>query len=275
MIHFLNTLHAKRYYKLLSFICSVAYLLRQGKLVRVQYHSQYRAYSFNDREFVYMSLGPGWAYSRRYLKYQAIVNYNFFYQPKAGDVIVDIGAGLGEESLFYAQEVGPKGRVIAVEANPTTFAGLEYATKRNNLSQLIPINRALYFKNSNVFIEDNADNYLVNTVSETKGNKGFSVLGIDFNTLIDEYKLDRIDFLKVNIEGAEQYLLSSSRDNFRRVKHLCISCHDFRENYHQHGQFYVTKDKIKNFLVENGYAIIIREPYNNVVDDYLYAEKID
>ncbi|MCU0382894.1 MAG: FkbM family methyltransferase [Cyclobacteriaceae bacterium] len=275
MIHFLNSLHTKGYYKFLSIICALAYVLKFGRFVRVQYHPRFRAYSFNDGQFVYMSLGPGWAYSRNYLKAQAILNYNFFYLPKAGDVVVDIGAGLGEESLLYAQEVGPNGRVIAVEANPTTFAGLAYAVKENNLQQLTPVNKALYLKNIEIFIEDNADNYLVNTISETKSTTGFNVLGIDFNTLVEEYKLDRIDFLKVNIEGAEQYLLASSKENFRKVKHLCISCHDFRENYHQHGQFYVTKEKIKAFLNENGYTLISREPYNNVVDDYLYAVKTD
>lgn len=275
MIHFLNALHAKGFYKVLSILCSIAYLFKQGKFVRVQYHPQFRAYSFNDGQFIYMSLGPGWAYSRKFLKDQAVINYNFFYFPKPGDVVVDIGAGLGEESLLYAQEVGTEGRVLAIEANPTTYAGLEYAAKKNGLLQLTPVNKALYFKNMEIFIEDNADNYLVNTVSETKSNNGFSVMGIDFNTLVAEYKLDRIDFLKINIEGAEQYLLASSKENFRRVKHLCISCHDFRENYHQHGQFYVTKEKVKAFLSENGYTIISREPYNNVVDDYLYAVKTD
>src|SRR5258707_6922154 len=46
------------------------------------------------------------------------------YQPNPGDVIVDIGAGRGEDVLPFAREVGPAGKVIAVEAHPATFKHL-------------------------------------------------------------------------------------------------------------------------------------------------------
>ncbi|MDE3154025.1 MAG: FkbM family methyltransferase [Acidobacteriota bacterium] len=42
-----------------------------------------------------------------------------------GDVFVDVGAHLGYFSLLASRLVGPAGRVVAIDASPATFAGLE------------------------------------------------------------------------------------------------------------------------------------------------------
>src|SRR5262249_9994388 len=47
------------------------------------------------------------------------------YKMKLGDTIVDIGAGVGDDAVFWSKLVGPAGRVIAVEANPRVFRCLE------------------------------------------------------------------------------------------------------------------------------------------------------
>jgi hypothetical protein len=90
--------------------------------------------------------------------------------------------------------------------------------------------------------------------------------------LVKENCIDRIDFLKLNIEGAEQFLLRGSDEYIGIVKNLCISCHDFRQNYHQHGEFYVTRERVRTFLASKGFEITSRNTGNVVVDDFLYAK---
>lgn len=271
MIRILNKIHALQWYTVLSTFCSLMYLLKYRKWVKVNYHRDFRAYSFNDNQYCFMSLGPGWAYTQQYLEEAALNTYNYLYKPKIGDCVIDIGAGLGEESMVYANWVGPSGKVIAIEANPTTFAGLSYAARKNKFNQLLPVNKALYDKEAELFIEDDDRNYLTNTVSESDTGGGFKVKANSFDQIILEHKLNSIDFVKVNIEGAEQYLITGMKDSLDKVKHVCISCHDFRHNYHQHGIFYVTKEKVKKFLMDNGFEIIERPSFNRVVDDFIYA----
>ena len=43
------------------------------------------------------------------------------YQPKPGDVILDVGAGRGEDVLAFSREVGGTGRVLAIEAHPVSY----------------------------------------------------------------------------------------------------------------------------------------------------------
>jgi len=65
------------------------------------------------------------------------------YKPKPGDVIVDIGAGHGEDVLPFAQESGPTGTVLAIEAHPKTYEHLKRFCNLNRLSNVIPIHAAL------------------------------------------------------------------------------------------------------------------------------------
>src|SRR5262245_5196542 len=44
------------------------------------------------------------------------------YKPQAGDIIVDIGAGRGEDVYAFSQAVGETGHVIAVEPHPESFS---------------------------------------------------------------------------------------------------------------------------------------------------------
>src|SRR4051794_14329715 len=46
--------------------------------------------------------------------------YLYRYDLRPGDVVADIGAGIGSEALEFARIVAPSGRVLACEANPET-----------------------------------------------------------------------------------------------------------------------------------------------------------
>ena len=43
------------------------------------------------------------------------------YTPGPGDVVVDVGAGVGTEVLSLSERVGARGRVVAIEASPSAF----------------------------------------------------------------------------------------------------------------------------------------------------------
>ncbi len=258
--------------KLLSFLSRVAYRLKGFGYVRSTYHPAFRAYEYKVKGIVYMSLGPGWAYSFDYLKDALQATYGYYYTPQPGDCVVDIGAGLGEETVIYALLVGKKGSVHALEANPSTHAGLQYMCEQNKFTWVVTHHLAIYKEDGNVIIEDDEENYLINTIHPMANRKGASqVEAKTLDTLVKEYNITRIDLLKSNIEGAEQYLIEGMNHAIKIIRNICISCHDFRHNYHQHGEFYMTKQTVISFLEKHGFEIQTRNTGNRVVDDYIYA----
>ena len=88
----------------------------------------------------------------------------FQYRPRAGDVVVDIGAGMGEELPSLCQSVAPGGRVIAVEAHPFTYEGLVRAISLNRLANCVPVAAALSDQTGTTMISDVDDPDLNSTL---------------------------------------------------------------------------------------------------------------
>ena len=77
-----------------------------------------------------------------------------FYRPKAGDVVVDVGAGIGEDSVVFGKLVGSGGRTVAIEAHPATFSALEATVGRSGLTNVVPVQRAIADKDGLLRIGD-------------------------------------------------------------------------------------------------------------------------
>jgi len=59
--------------------------------------------------------------------------------PKRNDIVLDLGAGVGDYALFSSMRV-KRGKVISVEADSQTFELLKKNVKENNLKNVIPLN---------------------------------------------------------------------------------------------------------------------------------------
>lgn len=270
ILRLLNFLDRTPFKRILLPLISLGYWSKGFGFVRARYHPAFRAYQYKVKGTTYMSAGPGWAYSFGYLENSLKNSYCHDYLPKKGDCVVDIGAGLGEETVIYAQLVGDSGKVFAVEANPTVFEGLNFMCLQNKFHWVHPRNVAVYKSDGFVLIEDDKESYLKNTInSSTPGS--VKVPARTFDSIIKENGISTIDFLKVNIEGAEQFLILGMSQSAGIIRNLCISCHDFRQNFHNDGEFYLTKQKVTDFLKSSGFEVKLRNTGNPLVDDYVYA----
>jgi FkbM family methyltransferase len=268
-VSILNFIHRLGLRRLLAVICQVMYFLKGYGYVPARYHSEFRAYEFKVRGIVFLSLGPGWAFSTEYLTNALRETYCFQYMPKEGDCIVDIGSGLGEEVVIYALLAGKTGSVHAMEANPRTYIGLKYMSDKNQFGQVSVHHLAIYNCDGEVTIDDDENNYLGNTINS--GKSEHTVKATTMDTFVKVNKIRQIDFLKSNIEGSEQYLIEGMRESISIIRNFCISCHDFRHVHHNHGEFYMTKEKVRLFLEANGFSVTTRNTGNRVIDDYIYA----
>jgi FkbM family methyltransferase len=147
-----------------------------------------------------------------------------FYCPAKGDVVVDVGAGIGDDALIFSHLVGSTGRVIAVEAQPSIFACLQDTVARSGLRNVVPVPHAISDVDGEVMISD-GNEWLANSIVDSKGDIAVKAWSLD--TLADEMKLDRIDLLKMNIEGAERFAVQGMTRIAPQTRHVAISCHDF------------------------------------------------
>jgi len=180
------------------------------------------------------------------------------YKPRTGDVIVDIGGGRGEDVFAFSRAVGGTGRVFAIEPHPESFRILEKFCAMNGLANVTTLNFACVDEPASLQIETLPvweSNY-VRAGAPTPTS--YPVQGLTFDSLTEQQHIDRIDFLKMNIEGAERHALPGCRVALQRVRNVCISAHDFRAARGD-GEEFRTLAFVREFLSAAGFTLTTRD----------------
>jgi len=76
------------------------------------------------------------------------------FAPKRSDIVVDVGAHTGLYSITGSKCIGPKGKLIAIEADPDNFGILNHNVRLNNLTNVIPLNCIAYSKEMEMQLDD-------------------------------------------------------------------------------------------------------------------------
>jgi FkbM family methyltransferase len=143
-------------------------------------------------------------------------------------VILDAGAYTGLSTIYLANKY-PSAQIFAVEPDPANFRLL----KRNVASydRIRPIHAALWFEDSQLMLRTRPEGHWASSVHalgpETKGPRpSRAVAAICIETLKARFGLERIDLLKVDIEGAEKELFEHSIGWIDEVGAIFIELHD-------------------------------------------------
>lgn len=212
-------------------------------------------------------------HTAKYAQIEAAVldNWAWDYMPSAGDTIIDVGAGVGEEAVVFSRLVGPTGRVVSIEAHPGTFRCLEATVALSNLSNVTAVQCAVADKNGELSIST-GENHLMNTVVGSQGD--VTVPARALHSLLDELGIGEVSLLKMNIEGAERLALQGAARVSGRVQHAAISCHDFVADHFGGGEQYRTREQVRTLLESFGFDVRSRpDAADSWVRDYLYASR--
>lgn len=195
-------------------------------------------------------------------------NWCWDYMPKEGDTVIDVGAGVGEEAIIFSRLVGPGGRVISIEAQPSTFACLEETVRRSGLSNVTPLCIALAEEDGVALIADGSSHL---TSSIVTGGEGVEVPAKSLGTVLDELGIAEVALLKMNIEGAERLAVRGMAGVAAQVLNVCISCHDFLAD-RGGDEALRTKREVAPQLEAMGYRLTTRPTHGDPwVRDYYYG----
>lgn len=123
-----------------------------------------------------------------------------------GDVFVDIGANCGLFTLFAARAVGPEGRVLAIEPSPKMVRRIRFNATANEAANVIVVQSAVGAEDGNATLYG-GDHPGLASLCATVGGSGTEVAVSPLLSLVERTNLNRIDVLKIDIEGYEDRAL--------------------------------------------------------------------
>jgi FkbM family methyltransferase len=135
---------------------------------------------------------------------------------RKGDVFVDVGAHIGKYTVQLAKVVGDKGLVVAIEPHPENFQILQENIRLNALKNVIPLNLAAWSGEGRLrlFIGDRRDHH---SLKRDFGRGSIVVKAAALDNVLSGLRLEKIDWIKIDVEGAELEVLKGLQDTLKRL----------------------------------------------------------
>jgi len=152
--------------------------------------------------------------------------FNVKYTPK---VIVDAGAYIGLASIFFANKF-PEAKIISIEPEKGNFELLKQNSEYYD--NIIPIQAAIWDKNGEINLIDPGYGHWGfkteedDALKKKSGKYCYKVKSITVDKIMKDYKLDKIDILKIDIEGAEKEVFCNTTSWISKVDTLIIELHE-------------------------------------------------
>lgn len=181
---------------------------------------------------------------------------------KKGDIVFDLGSNIGTTALLFSKMIGERGRLFAFE--PVTHKVLSLNVERNNIRNIEIIRKGVSDKPGTTEIEI-SDYGLDSSIAKRDYTKNYYCHKkmIDLTSLdvfAEEKRLNRVDFIKVDIEGLEELAIRGAIRIISkyRPKWSISSYHIDWKNEPQH-------KKLTRLLKDMGYEV------KEIGEQHIYA----
>lgn len=188
-------------------------------------------YTVRLKNGITIELRPGLGDSYGFYEVLVRDNYTNWGQTiSKGDTVIDVGANIGCFSILASRLVGPIGRVIAIEPEPSTHERLLKNIELNQATNIKPLRLALGEEEEMVDLYTNDNSLFSSTYSVVDGKsidaRHQKVQMITFESLMEREDVEVCNYLKLDCEGAEYSILGSISDTIAgKIKQMTIEVH--------------------------------------------------
>jgi len=177
-----------------------------------------------------------------------------------GKVFIDVGANFGVYTLIASKLVGELGRVFAFEPTAQSFAILRQNIALNYFSNVRAFQVALAQTRGKAWLYHGWDP-VGNSLGTDPlcGDKGEAVQTETLDNLLEENGVDRIDAIKVDVEGAEELVLRGAIRTLIMHSPVVI----FEYNPGCATRLGLSPDGARDFLESLGYKFVVLGDWGN------------
>jgi FkbM family methyltransferase len=186
--------------------------------------------------------GGSWRFVRRYLK--------------EGMTFLDVGANQGFYTILASKLVGASGKVIAFEPVPSVLEKLRKNVSFNRLQNvsIMPLGLSIIEESRNMNICINGMEVLSSLKPPAEdvgtGTVNLQVDVVSLDGFVSGRSLDRIDFVKIDVEGGELEVLEGGQETWIKLRPVIMCEVEDRRT----AQWNYRARSIYDFMVHHGYA---------------------
>ena len=136
--------------------------------------------------------------------------------------IIDGGANVGYASVYFANKY-PEAQIVAIEPEASNFEMLVRNTA--GYSKVSPVRAAIWNESGDLEIENDADASWSFRVRKSESGEGV-IKALTISDIINLFKAESVDILKLDIEGAEKEVFSSNLGWLDKVRMVIVELHD-------------------------------------------------
>lgn len=142
-----------------------------------------------------------------------------------GDVFIDVGANVGLYALKAARLVGAGGRVVALEPGAEAYGHLAANLALNDFGWATPMKVAASDRAGEAVLHHvplGRDPQAFSLIANDRAEEGETVETLTLDSLVARCGLDRVDLIKIDVEGAEPLVIAGARKMLARFKPAVI-----------------------------------------------------
>lgn len=144
------------------------------------------------------------------------------FAPRRGEIVLDVGANIGEFTLPAARAVGPAGKVYAFEPHPQAVELLRENVRSNGFTNVIVIPKAVHESSGEVRIYSAPGSNVFDSVKPVFG-RSYVAPACSLDDVVGSEPA--IDFIKMDIEGGEADALRGARRVLAKRPRIVVEIH--------------------------------------------------
>lgn len=182
---------------------------------------------------------------------EIFVDELYLFKPKTQQpYIIDCGGYIGLSALFFKMYY-PESKVLVFEPDAKNFAiAKENVDSWHTLKDITLVNKAIWKDNAGIeFVQTNDMSSTILKNADNHSNT--SVVRVETQRLKDLLHT-KVDFLKMDIEGAEYEVLTDAADSLQNVDHFFLEFHGFYDKMYELNTIFsiLEKNKFKWYIKE-------------------------
>ena len=167
--------------------------------------------------------------------------------PNGEVVFVDVGAHVGKYTILAARLLGNRGRIVAIEPDPSNFAALTTNVALNRLSNVHAFNVGCWSSDGDKILHRQVGNLGGHSFVDSTAGEAISVPVRTLDGLLAEAGAKHVDAMKLDVQRAESEVLLGASSTLQANRRVTVF---FEESGDPHAASSIRMLRALGFIVE-------------------------